>query len=188
MSGAILAPATIVIRKVAVGGDDTFAYTTNGGLSPSSFNIATSGGNGSQSYANIAPGSYTVTESAPPAGWDFTNLVCVDEDTGSTVDLATRTANIDLDPGETVTCTYTNSKRGKIIIEKQTLPDASPQLFTFTRSYGAQRAALGRPAERLRLPRRRHVLGERDRAERLDADIVQLRRRLEPGVDLAAGR
>ena len=137
MSGAILAPATIVIRKVAVGGDDTFAYTTNGGLSPSSFNIATSGGNGSQSYANIAPGSYTVTESAPPAGWDFTNLVCVDEDTGSTVDLATRTANIDLDPGETVTCTYTNSKRGKIIIEKQTLPDASPQLFTFTRSYGA---------------------------------------------------
>ena len=36
-----------------------------------------------------------------------------------------------------MTCTYTNSKRGNIIIEKQTLPDGSPQQFTFTRSYGA---------------------------------------------------
>ena len=188
MSGAILAPATIVIRKVAVGGDDTFAYTTTGGLSPSSFNIATTGGNGSQSYANIAPGSYTVTESAPPAGWDFTNLVCVDEDTGSTVDLASRTANIDLDPGETVTCTYTNTKRGKIIIEKQTLPDALTAAVYVHAQLRRQRAALGRPAERLRLPRTRHLLGRRNGAERLDADVVQLRRRIEPGVDLAAGR
>jgi uncharacterized repeat protein (TIGR01451 family) len=135
-SGAILSPANIVIKKNTVGGDGTFSYTATGGIS-SSFDISTSGGTGSQSFTDISPGSYTVTESGPPAGWDFTNLACVDEDGGSTVDLNARKANIDLDPGETVICTYTNTKRGNIIIEKQTLPDGSPQLFTFTRSYGA---------------------------------------------------
>ena len=188
MSGAILAPATVVIRKVAVGGNDTFAYTTTGGLSPSSFNIATSGGNGSQSYANIAAGSYTVTESAPPAGWDFTNLVCVDEDSGSTVDLATRKANIDLDPGETVTCTYTNTKRGNIIIEKQTLPDGSPQQFTFTRSYGSNvQLSDGQQNDSGFLAPGTYSVPRRCRAAgRLD--VVLVRRRLEPGLDLAAGR
>ena len=108
MSGAILSPANIVIRKNTVGGDATFNYAATGGIS-SGFSIATSGGTGSQSFTNISAGSYTVTESALPAGWDFTNLACLDEDGGSTVDLVNRTANIDLDPGETVTCTYTNT-------------------------------------------------------------------------------
>ena len=135
MSGAILSPANIVIRKNTVGGDATFGYTATGGIA-SNFDLATSGGTASQSFTNITAGSYTVTESTLPAGWDFTNLVCVDEDSGSTVDLAARKANIDLDPGETVTCTFTNTKRGNIIIEKQTQPDGSAQLFTFARSYG----------------------------------------------------
>jgi len=136
MSGAILAPASLVIEKVAVGGDGTFDYTATGGIS-SAFSIATSGGSGSQSFPDIAAGSYTVTEAALPAGWEFTGLQCVDEDNGTTVDLATRTANIDLDSGETVTCTYTNTKRGKIIVEKQTSPDGDSQLFSFSPSYGS---------------------------------------------------
>ena len=65
MSGAILAPANIVIHKVAVGGDGTFGYTGTGGIS-SPFSITTSGGNGSQSFTSLSAGSYTVTESAPP--------------------------------------------------------------------------------------------------------------------------
>ena len=40
-------------------------------------------------------------------------------------------------PGETVTCTFTNTQRGKIIVEKQTLPDGSSQSFEFDPSYGA---------------------------------------------------
>ena len=186
MSGAILSPANIVIRRWSAA-TDTFAYTATGGIS-SNFSITTSGGNGSQSFTNIAAGSYTVTESAPPAGWDFTNLVCVDEDGGSTVDLGHRKANIDLDPGETVTCTYTNTKRGKIIIEKQTLPDGSPQLFTFTRSYGSNVQLSDGQQNDSGFLAAGHVLGLRDGAERLDADVVHLRRRLEPGLDLAAGR
>ena len=79
-SGAILAPASLVIEKVAVGGDATFTYTATGGLA-TPFTIATSGGSGSQSFANIAAGAYTVTETSLPAGWDFTSLVCEDSST-----------------------------------------------------------------------------------------------------------
>jgi hypothetical protein len=121
-SNAILAPATIVIRKVTVGGDGTFGYTTTGGLSPASFSITTSSGSGTQSFTGVAPGSYTVTESAPPAGWQFTSLVCEDEDSGSSV--SGQTANIDLDPGETVTCTFTNTLQpGSLTVIKHVVND-----------------------------------------------------------------
>jgi uncharacterized repeat protein (TIGR01451 family) len=133
-SGAILAPASLVIEKIAVGGDATFDYSSTGGIA-NPLSITTSGGSGSQSFANVSPGAYTVTETALPAGWDFTSLVCVDEDGGTTV--TGQTANIDLDPGETATCTYTNSKKGKIVVQKETSPDGDPQSFAFTASYDA---------------------------------------------------
>jgi len=106
---------TIVINKTALGGDDTFSYTSTI-PDNAAFTITTSGGSGSQTFTNITPGAYTVTEDTPPAGWDFTELVCVDPDGGTTV--VGMTANIDLDAGETVTCTYTNAKRGTIVINK----------------------------------------------------------------------
>ncbi|MGH2526847.1 MAG: prealbumin-like fold domain-containing protein, partial [Actinomycetota bacterium] len=134
MSGAILAPANLLIEKVAVGGDATFDYTSTGGLSPASFPIATSGGNGSQSFTNIAPGSYTVTESALPAGWDFTSLQCVDEDGNSSAN--GMTSNIVLAAGETATCTYTNTLRGSIVVDKVTAPAGDPQSFPFTLTGG----------------------------------------------------
>jgi len=132
MSGAILAPASLVVNKVALGGDATFSYSTTGGIA-NPFQITTSGGSGSQSFANIAAGAYTVTEGALPAGWEFTSLACQDEDGGTTV--SGQTANVELDPGETATCTYTNSKKGSIVVQKQTLPDGDPQSFAFSASY-----------------------------------------------------
>jgi uncharacterized repeat protein (TIGR01451 family) len=131
-SGAILAPATLVVDKVAVGGDATFSYSATGGIA-NPFSIATSGGSGSQSFVDISAGTYTVTESALPAGWEFTSLVCEDEDGGTTVN--GQTANIELDPGETATCTYTNSKKGSIVVRKETSPDGDPQAFSFSASY-----------------------------------------------------
>lgn len=125
----VLARGGITINKVAVGGDATFGYTTTGS-GMSSFNITTTSGGGSQTFTNITPGNKTVTESAPPAGWDFTSLVCSDPDNGTTV--SGQTANIDLDPGEAINCTYTNTKRGTIIVEKQTDPDGATDDFTFT--------------------------------------------------------
>jgi|GEM_PF-7104518 len=121
---------TIVINKAAVGGDDTFNYTASGTGLPATFQITTSGGSGSQTFANLAGGSYTVTEQTPPTGWDFTSLVCTDPDGGTTV--VGQTANIDLDPGETVTCTYTNTKRGTIVINKAAV--GGDDTFNYTTS------------------------------------------------------
>ncbi len=73
MAGALVAPANIVIHKVAVGGDATFGYTGTGGIS-SPFSISTSGGAGSQSFTNVSAGGYTVTESGS-SGWVGTSRV-----------------------------------------------------------------------------------------------------------------
>ena len=56
-----------------------------------------------------------------PGGWDQTSATCGD---GSPV------SNIDVAPGETVTCTFANRKRGRIVVVKDARPN-DPQDFTF---------------------------------------------------------
>jgi hypothetical protein len=113
-SGAVQAPAgegtgTIVIVKNA------------NPESPKDFSFSGSGAIGSfsldddqdpalpdrRTFSGLSAGGYTVTE-AVPAGWKLTHLVCQDPDGGSSTSLGTATATIDLDAGETVTCTFTN--------------------------------------------------------------------------------
>ncbi len=88
----------------------------------------------SQLFGSLTPGTYVLTEAAA-AGWDLTSLVIVDPDGGSSVDLATGTATIDLDPGETVTVTFTNTKRGQITVQKDVVP-TDPQDFCYTGGLG----------------------------------------------------
>ena len=52
-------------------------------------------------------GSYSVVENVT-AGWELAGLVC--DDVNSTESLATATATINLEKGETVTCTFSNSQ------------------------------------------------------------------------------
>ena len=59
---------TIIINKTAVGGDDNFPFTGTGTGIPANFNIQTNAGAGSQTFPNLDPGTYTVTENVP-AGW-----------------------------------------------------------------------------------------------------------------------
>ncbi|MGC8879601.1 MAG: SdrD B-like domain-containing protein [Anaerolineae bacterium] len=73
----------------------------------------------------LVPGVYTVTE-AVPDGWDLTGATCSD---GSPVDA------IDLQAGEVVTCTFTNTQRGEIVVVKETEPAGAVGEFTFTASY-----------------------------------------------------
>jgi len=75
----------------------------------------------------VAPGQYTSTETAQP-GWDLDNISC--DDNNSTVNGSTATFNVEA--GETVICTFSNSKRGHIVVEKQTEPGDVSQLFSFT--------------------------------------------------------
>jgi len=97
---------TITIHKVTENGDGVFGYTTTGGLSPSTFNLSNGG---TQSYAKVAVGSYTVTESSlPGTGWTLKSLVCTATGTGTGATTSGPTATITMAAGGNVDCTYTN--------------------------------------------------------------------------------
>ena len=73
----------------------------------------------------LAPGSYSVTEGAPPAWyWALQSLTCTvtkpDGGTTYSTDLAQRTASVTLGAGGEITCTFKNQKRGKVIVKKLT--------------------------------------------------------------------
>ncbi len=92
----------------------------------------------SQTFADQNAGSYTFRQDALPAGWELSALTCTDPDGGSSTNLATATAQIDLDAGETVTCTFTNRRPpppppalGTIVIALDAVPD-SAQDFSFS--------------------------------------------------------
>lgn len=62
---------------------------------------------------NLVPGTYTSTELVPD-NWDLTDITCDDgtSTNPSNGDLNTATATFELDPGETVKCTFSNRERG----------------------------------------------------------------------------
>ncbi len=69
-----------------------------------------------KTFANLAPGSYSVTEDffnpVPVTGWDLTGIICTSSTgmTVGTVDLAIRAFTVNLAVGDNVTCTFTNTK------------------------------------------------------------------------------
>jgi len=95
----------IVIHKVTQNGDATFGYTTTGGLSPSTFNLSNGG---TQTYADVPVGSYSVTESTIPAGWNLVSLVCTASGAGTSVQTNGATASMTVGGDGLVDCTYTN--------------------------------------------------------------------------------
>jgi hypothetical protein len=121
---------TIVIKKETNPDEDPnatdFGFAITDGTTPTTFSLKD---DGTQTFTDAKQGQYTVTEDDPGAGWDLTGLSC---DSAATTDLGTRTATFDLDAGETVTCTYTNRKRGTIVVAKQTDPGGLPDSFGFT--------------------------------------------------------
>ncbi|MDO9302490.1 MAG: hypothetical protein Q7T89_13980, partial [Anaerolineales bacterium] len=126
----VLPLATLQIIKNTVGGNDTFNYSAAGTGLPSSFSITTAGGTGSQTFNNLIPGVKTINELALPSGWSFTSLTCTDPDGGTTA--SGQTANIDLDPGEIVVCTYTNTIQRATLIVKKILPNDNGGTKTYT--------------------------------------------------------
>ncbi|MHA6966026.1 MSCRAMM family protein [Zobellella denitrificans] len=117
----LAAPGFIEIRKISIGGVDTFEYedNVNSADSTGSFDLTTltEGVYVSRFFDNVEPGVYEVTELDPTLiGYDLTDLVCEDpksgvNNVGTSTDLASRTATISVDDGETVVCTFTNTKR-----------------------------------------------------------------------------
>lgn len=87
-------------------------------------------------FLNVPPGEYTVTEDNPvisPGDFFLSDIVC--DDMGSSVDLDTRTATIDLDQNEVITCTFTNTTLfGGLNLDKRDSPDpvVAGQDLTYT--------------------------------------------------------
>ena len=110
----------ILIDKVTDPSGDpaTFEFDSNYGANFTLTDAQTPNDSGA-----LVPGTYSVAELAL-AGWDLTGTSCSDD---------SPVGAISLQPGETVTCTFTNTKRGTIIVEKQTSPDGATGDFTFTR-------------------------------------------------------
>ncbi len=109
------APGTIIVKKVLVG---PTSWATGFDFSGAITGKITTN-NGTLSSTSVAVGAHTVTEGSTD-GWDLTGIACDDgaSTQPSSGNVSTKTATFNVDPGETVTCTYTNAKRPKIKITK----------------------------------------------------------------------
>ena len=69
----------------------------------------------------VVPGQYSVSE-AVPTGWDMTDISCNDANsTDDSTDVGpggTATATFNVEAGEDVVCTFTNTQRGSITVSK----------------------------------------------------------------------
>jgi hypothetical protein len=95
------------------GAPDQMTFTAPSGLSPSSFQL----GNGAvRSFGDLSPGQdYTFTQTLP-LGWSL-----VGSGGGCTYDPVAHSVTITPNPGDDLTCTFTNTKLGSITIQKTTL-------------------------------------------------------------------
>lgn len=119
--------ATIVLVKNTVGGDGTFDFTMTGTTLPSSTQLTTSGGTTQQTFNDIDPdNTYTIEETPVPAGWDLTDTTC----TGTNQVVGSITPS----NGEVITCTFTNTKKGGLIVQKTTVPSEDQTVFTINAS------------------------------------------------------
>ena len=116
-----LQQGTLTVQKTTIPAADPTVFTINATGS----GTVTEGGAGTisdtsdKSYT-VTAGTYYVSKTVPD-GWNKTGDTC---------------QGVVVEAGGTSSCTITNTKLGKIIVEKQTLPDGSPQSFSFTPNYG----------------------------------------------------
>ncbi len=136
------AAGSITIEKMTGGGVNAFTFNTD---FDGSFQLDTSGGNNpaSQTFSNLLPGSYMISE-VIPSNWALASISC-SVDVASTItiggaggfDPGDTSVTIDLVDGEAITCRFTNVAFGNIIVDKVTDPQGSSQSFDFTSNYGA---------------------------------------------------
>ena len=86
----------IIVVQETIGGDASFGFTLNGGPGPIAEQAFSLTGAAQEDSGALRPGTYAVVTEDPGTEWDLNSATC---DDGSPVD------RIDLNPGETVTCT-----------------------------------------------------------------------------------
>ena len=114
-------PAKLIIEKVTDGGNATFSFSGDLG----DFDITTTNGTGTHTTNNLSPGTYAISEN-DLAGWELVSSTCDNGDTP---------AAVMLESGDTVTCTFTNTKLpapGTIKIVKVVENGLGNDRFSFT--------------------------------------------------------
>ncbi|OGZ64607.1 MAG: hypothetical protein A2730_02850, partial [Candidatus Staskawiczbacteria bacterium RIFCSPHIGHO2_01_FULL_39_25] len=102
---------TIVLVKNTNGGDDTFNFNTSGGNGlPATIELITQNGTKSATFPVTGTGPFTISESAT-LGWLY-------PPEASCSNGANPNNNFSVPAGETVTCTFTNSKQPTLTIRK----------------------------------------------------------------------
>ncbi|MCB1771106.1 MAG: cadherin-like domain-containing protein [Candidatus Competibacteraceae bacterium] len=109
----------INIVKRTTSGDGTFSFTS---ATLGNFNLTTRGTTATQHFPNLLPGAYSVNENAQ-AGWEQGAATCSD---------GSNPTAIQLDPGETVTCTFTSAQDGQLVVVKNTVGGDATFAFTST--------------------------------------------------------
>src|SRR5581483_1828733 len=117
--------ATIVVKKLTVPSGDPAQFSFSGDL-------AGSIGDGGTISTQVDAGTYSTTETVP-SGWSLTSISC--DEAGSSSNLGTATATYNVSAGQTVTCTYTDTKappKATIVVKKVTVPSGDPAQFSFS--------------------------------------------------------
>lgn len=132
---------TIIKRTDPRGENQSFDFTSNittatagtqlsctADATPAAFSLNDDGNTNSDNTANteectnVLPGGYSVTEGADPTGFEFDSLECTASGTGTTAGQSapgSKTANITLGAGGSVTCVYVNKQQlGAIKVSK----------------------------------------------------------------------
>src|SRR5207248_1819921 len=80
--------------------------------------------------------SYTVSEDASgqPAGYDLTDVSCTGGETGTAGSVASHNATVNIAAGETVICTFTNTKHATVLIRKHNVGGNTSDTFHYTTS------------------------------------------------------
>jgi hypothetical protein len=123
------APANAQVRKVTIpaGSEAGWEFTLTGPNTPSGGEVVTTTGTGFVDFTTVLEeGSYTITETDGPPGWD---------QTGASTECSF-TVDFPADAGHTFSCTFTNTQRGSVTVIK-TQNGATPTLgYTFCLSGG----------------------------------------------------
>ncbi len=118
-TSAAMAAPTVQVTKISNGGVNSFAFTGSNGIASHAITTTTAGTGvtGTLQTLTTAGVITTITESAPPAGYNLASISCSGLGTGGTAtpSLGTRTVTLNAAAtaaGSAIACTFTNNLAG----------------------------------------------------------------------------